>query len=71
MRDNQGALFDVGKWWEEAWRGMPEFVQENQKPLHTIDVKVRSEADARRFEDLAGRIYHEKGPRQEQGRRRP
>lgn len=59
-RQEQGSLFEIGNAWEELWRGMPEFVQDEQKPLHTIDLLLRSEEDKAAFEALAGRIYHDK-----------
>lgn len=46
--------------WEEHWVGMPEFIQEDAKPFHSIDVHLRSESDLRSFESRFGRLYHDK-----------
>lgn len=54
-------LFGDGEWWEEMWRGMPEFVQNALKPLHSIQVDFPTLADAAAFEQkVGGKIYHGK-----------
>lgn len=45
-------LFGDGEWWEEVWRGMPEFDQQDKAPRHTIQVDFGSEQDVRAFERL-------------------
>ncbi len=37
-----------------AWVGMPEFVQEKQRPFAQIIVRLESEADLKEFEALIG-----------------
>ncbi len=57
----RGNLFGHGEWWEEHWRGMPEFVQEALTPLHSIQVDFKSKPDVEAFEKLiGGPIYHSK-----------
>src|SRR5438093_13560742 len=36
-------------WWREHWRGMPEFVQEDEPSYATIEVHFRDEKDHRAF----------------------
>jgi hypothetical protein len=50
---DQSALFEKGASWEEAWHGMPEFVQEDLTPVKSITVRFRSAAEYREF---AGRV---------------
>ena len=49
---NQTSLF--GEWWEEEWKGMPEFVQPDAKPLKTLYVHFESYEDVQRFAELVG-----------------
>ena len=54
-------LFGHGEWWEDAWKGMPEFVQEALKPAHSIQVDFRRQEDVEAFERLlGGKVYHGK-----------
>lgn len=39
----------------EEWKGMPEFVQEKQKPYRTLKVNFRNEQDFLEFLTLIGR----------------
>lgn len=50
----QKALFDKGEAWEEHWRGMPEFKQENLEPYKTIYVHFETRADMEAFEKIVG-----------------
>ena len=52
--DDQQPLFDKGEWWEDQWRGMPEFVQENQKPFKTILVHFDNQDAVDRFSAAIG-----------------
>jgi hypothetical protein len=38
--------------WQDHWKGMPEFVQENQKPFKTLLVHFASQADVDAFAEL-------------------
>jgi len=51
---SQPALFDKGEWWDPYWRGMPEFVQENQMPWKSIYVHFESRKDMEDFSKLVG-----------------
>lgn len=48
----QSPLFDKGEWWEQIWKGMPEFVQEDQEPFKTIFVHFETRADMEAFAEL-------------------
>ena len=48
----QVALIDVGEKWEEHWRGMPEFVQENLTPYKSITVHFEKRKDMETFAKL-------------------
>jgi hypothetical protein len=36
--DGQQNLFDVNENWQDDWKGMPEYIQKEQEPFHTIHV---------------------------------
>lgn len=40
--------------WKEEWKGMPEFVQEKQKPYSTINVRCETKEDLEDFARLIG-----------------
>lgn len=40
--------------WRDEWQGMPEFVQEAQKPFSIITVRFATEADLQEFAQLIG-----------------
>lgn len=48
----QTALIETGEKWEEHWRGMPEFVQEDLAPWKSIYVHFESREDMERFAKL-------------------
>ena len=50
----QHALFDVGHSWDEAWKGMPEFLQANLQPFQTINVHFETREDVEAFAKLVG-----------------
>jgi hypothetical protein len=52
--DGQIPLMDIGTWWEEHWKQMPEFVQKDLEPFHTIYVHFESREDMERFAELVG-----------------
>jgi hypothetical protein len=45
----QVALIETGEKWEEEWRGMPEFVQEDLSPWKSIYVHFEKREDMERF----------------------
>jgi hypothetical protein len=50
--DKQVSLFDKGEWWQEFWKGMPEFVQEDLTPVKTIYVHFETREDMEAFAKL-------------------
>lgn len=48
----QDGLFGNAEWWEELWKGMPEFDQKDLAPRHSIQVDFKDEAALRSFEAL-------------------
>jgi hypothetical protein len=53
-KTGQATLFDVGEWWHEHWKGMPEFVQKNLEPYKTISVHFETREDMEAFAALVG-----------------
>lgn len=51
-RSEQPALFDKGRWWDEHWKDMPEFIQKNIAPFKTIYVHFRNRADMDAFAEI-------------------
>lgn len=47
-------LYGHGEWWEEHWRGMPEFDQRDLTPEHSIEVGFVSEKHLEEFEQKLG-----------------
>jgi len=50
----QVALFEKGEWWEEHWKGMPEFVQKDLAPWKSIYVHFENRQDMESFSKLVG-----------------
>ena len=50
----QIGLFGDEEHWEEAWRGMPEFVQNDLAPFKTVYVHFENVEDMRAFATLIG-----------------
>jgi hypothetical protein len=50
----QPALFEKGEWWEDYWKGMPEFIQEDLAPVKTIYVHFETKEDYQAFAALVG-----------------
>jgi hypothetical protein len=48
----QAGLFGDAEWWEEYWRGMPEFDQRDLAPRHSIQMDFKTRADVEAFEKL-------------------
>ena len=50
-------LFDIEEQepdWKKEWKDMPEFIQEDQKPIQQIIVSFASFDDVQKFADLLG-----------------
>jgi len=58
--DSQNILFDVGEDWHQYWQGMPEFIQEDLAPYHSIQANFRTKDDVER---LAGLIRQRINPK--------
>lgn len=50
----QPALFDKGNWYDEHWKGMPEYVSKDLTPLKTIYVHFEKREDMQAFAKLVG-----------------
>lgn len=61
----QGMLFDAEEidWWRKHWRGMPEFVQEDQAPWQSVYVHFESRAHRDAFAELVGQRITDHGRR--------
>jgi hypothetical protein len=59
----QPGLFGDGEWWEETWRGMPEFDQQDKAPRHSIQVDFPARADVEAFSRLVGQQITEHAKR--------
>lgn len=53
-KEKQELLFDFPKDWEGHWVGMPEFVQNGQKPYTQIIFRFSCEEDLQEFSKLIG-----------------
>jgi len=58
--EDQPDLFDRGTRWEEHWQGMPEFVQDRQRPFAELTVRFRSQEDLDDFANLIGQKLNRK-----------
>lgn len=50
----ENKLFNEPENWQEHWAGMPEFIQEKQKPYAQIIVRFASEKELHEFSKLIG-----------------
>lgn len=50
--DGQIPLLEIGTWWEEHWRSMPEFVQKDLEPFASVLVHFESRSAMERFARL-------------------
>lgn len=57
-----GEFSDFGNTdnWEEEWKGMPEFEQENAGPYHSIQIHFRGEEDIALFKGIIGQDFTDK-----------
>ncbi len=51
-KNGQIPLIDVGEWWQEYWKGMPEFVQKDLAPWKTIYVHFENREGMEAFSKL-------------------
>ncbi len=54
IRPPQIGLFGDEEHWEEAWKGMPEFIQNDLQPFKTLYVHFESWEDCQAFATLLG-----------------
>ncbi len=52
--EDQMALFDSDPDWEDHWKGMPDFVQEDMEPVKQITVSFETPEDMQKFSELVG-----------------
>ncbi len=52
----QDALFEKGTNWEQAWQGMPEFVQNDIMPWKTVYVHFEDRAGMEAFSERIGQV---------------
>ena len=50
----ENTLFNIENDWQKEWVGMPEFIQEKQKPHATIIFRFDTEKDLQDFAKLIG-----------------
>lgn len=53
-KNGQIPLINIGEWWEEHWKQMPEFVQKDLQPWKSIYVHFENREDMEAFEKLVG-----------------
>jgi len=53
-KKDKGLFEDFENEWEKEWKDMPEFVQEDQKPMQQIVVSFASFEDVKQFAELLG-----------------
>lgn len=51
-KNNEHALFDVPEDWEEEWKDMPEFIQNDLTPVRSIIVHFDKPEDVQKFAAL-------------------
>jgi hypothetical protein len=52
--NGQIPLINIGEWWEEHWKQMPEFVQKDLEPWKSIYVHFENRKDMDAFAKLVG-----------------
>ena len=50
------TLFDTDELrkWEEHWKGMPEFIQDDMMPVQQVIVSFKTRDDAKKFGEFVG-----------------
>ena len=56
--NNQLALFEMKEWWEDDWKGMPEFDQSYIKPFHSLNIHFENRSDMESFAKLTGQTIN-------------
>lgn len=46
---------DIPEEWEKEWKGMPEFIRVDNRPVQKIVVNFRTQEDVKKFGELIGR----------------
>ena len=54
INGEQGMIFDLGEPWQNEWKGMPEFVMEDQSAWRSLTVHFAGPDDLRRLAELRG-----------------
>ena len=57
---NQVILFELKEPWEDEWRGMPEFIQENLEPIKTLMIHLEDLKDLVDLSEVIGQQITEK-----------
>jgi len=53
-KKSKQTLIPVQEWWEEHWKGMPEYVSEDKEPWKSILVHFKDEDELKEFSKLVG-----------------
>ena len=54
MIEGQGDLFQKGNSWDEDWRDMPEFIQEDLSPFASVKINFKTREDMEDFFKIIG-----------------
>ena len=60
LDEGQGTLFDRGKWYDNHWKGMPEYEHEDQTPFRSLFVHFANQQDFDEFMALLDQPATEK-----------
>jgi hypothetical protein len=52
------GFFECKEWWEDDWRGMPEFIQEDKKAYKTLIIHFKTKEDIDNFSKLIKQKIH-------------
>lgn len=55
---SQNPLFDKGESYDEAWKGMPEFVQDEIEPFKTLYVHFENREDMEKFKKVINQEFY-------------
>lgn len=55
---DQVSLFEKGEWWEEHWKGMPEFESKDLSPYKSLIVNFETREDMEKFAKLVGQTIN-------------
>ena len=51
-KENQLTLFEMKEWWDDDWRGMPEYSRNDMTPFKTVYVHFKNRKDMETFSKL-------------------